>query len=310
MNNIMIGIDLGGTNLRIGGVGDNGQIVTSQITGSSRMTQASDPLKKLADIIKDFIENNHLTDISGVSIGVPSSVGKDHRTVIYTSNLKDIRGEAIFRNTDLATYLEAELSVPVLVSHDTDNILLYDVYANHLEKEEVIVGIYIGTGVGASVLIDGKNMTGANGVALDIGHMPFFKGTDNCTCGNPGCCECYASGWNLQKIRREYYPDAPIQELFVKHKDEPPLREFIYACAQAFATMATVFNPSVIIAGGGVIEMPGFPRQDFQQLVCRHTSPDVMNYGLKFVYSEPFPEKGILGAAIAGQTHIGTGRLK
>lgn len=302
MKKTIIGIDLGGTNLRIGAVDENGQLFASQIIRSTNMTQAPEPLEKLAAIIKDFIQVHNLADISGISIGVPSSVGKDRRTVIYTSNLINTRGEAIFRNTDLAAYLESRLSLPVLVSHDTDNILLYDVHSNHLEKEEIIAGIYIGTGVGASVLIDGKNLLGANGVALDIGHMPFFKGTEPCSCGNTGCCECFASGWNLQRIRAEHYPDCPIQDLFVKHKKDAPLMDFVYACSQVFATMATIFNPNVIIAGGGVIEMPGFPREDFERMVYDHTSTDVMHYGLRIIYSAPLAEKGIFGAAIAGRS--------
>ncbi|MFR7388325.1 MAG: ROK family protein [Blautia faecis] len=60
-------------------------------------------------------------------------------------------------------------------------------------------------GVGASVLLDGKLLEGKNGAELDIGHIPYYGHTAPCSCGKPGCCECYSSGWKLQSIRSTYF---------------------------------------------------------------------------------------------------------
>ena len=131
-----------------------------------------------------------------------------------------------------------------------------------------------------------------------MGHIPYYGGKERCSCGKWGCCECYASGWKLQKIRSEFYPDDEIGDLFLKHGEEKPLRELVRSCAHVFAVMATVFNPNTVIAGGGVIEMKGFPREEFERQVNRNTGLDVMSYGFRYVYSEPLAEKGVIGAAV------------
>lgn len=304
MNRTYIGIDLGGTNLRIGAVRSNRKIQVSQIIDSNRVALAGNPLRELRMVIDGFIRKYDIKDISAISIGVPSSVANDKKTVICTTNLRNVEGTPIFHNADIATYLQESLGAPVFVNNDTKNILLYDVYANALEKEKIVIGIYIGTGVGASVLIDGKCLDGAYGAALDLGHVPYFRGKEKCSCSKYGCCECYTSGWKLQKIREEYYPEDDIEELFVKHWDEKPLQEFVYSCAHIFAVMATIFNPNTIIAGGGVMEMKGFPREEFERIVDENTGLDVMNYGFRYLYSEPMMEKGVIGAAIFAEQRM------
>ena len=174
----------------------------------------------------------------------------------------------------------------------------YDVYRKKLENRKLVLGIYIGTGVGASVIIEGKQFKGANGAALDLGHVPYYKGKDPCTCSKHGCCECYASGWKLESLLDEYYPGECIRHIFRDHADDPPLQEFVYSCSHIFSVMATIFNPDTIIYGGGVIDMEGFPVKKFEQLVKENTGLDVMNYGFDFIYSCPRKEKGIIGSAI------------
>ena len=292
----IIGIDLGGTNLRIGCI-DGSTLGVSDMISSEVIEKAEDPIGALSDVIHSFLADNSITDIDAVSIGVPSSVANDKRTVICPTNLLDRNGDAIFQNTDLAGPLEKRFGKPVFINRDTNNNLLYDIFKYNLQDNYCNIGIYIGTGVGASVFIDGVSFDGANGAALDLGHVPFYKGTEPCHCSKTGCCECYASGWKLQKIQESLYPNDRIRELFLKHGKEKPLMDIVYSCAYIFAVMATIFNPDTIVAGGGVLEMQAFLREEFEKQVKDLTGLDVMTYGYNLVYSEPFLGKGILGAA-------------
>lgn len=298
MGKSIIGIDLGGTNLRIGAVEENNEVVSFCKIKSDRIARSADPMKELTAIIKEYIEENHITEVQAVSIGVPSSVANDKKTVICTTNIQNTKGEPVFINRNMAEEIESFLHMPVYVNNDTNNILLYDVMTNRLNQDSVIIGIYIGTGVGAAVLMNGQMLDGKDGAALDLGHIPFYNGDIPCSCGKRGCCECYASGWRLQEIRREYFPDTKIKELFLKHGEEKPLREFIRSCAHVFAVMATIFNPEVMVGGGGVMEMPGFPRAEFEREVNEATGKDVMQYGFRYVYSEDVESKGVVGAAL------------
>lgn len=304
MENVIIGIDLGGTNLRIGAVTPDNEMLSPSVIKSSAVAYADKPIEKICEIIADYIEKNHIRKVEAISIGVPSSVENDKETVICTTNIRNQEGEAVFSHTNMAKGIRAYFKVPVLINNDVNNILLYDIAANHLEKQKVVVGIYIGTGVGSSVVIDGKPLEGKNGAELDIGHIPYFGGDVRCSCGKTGCCECYASGWRLQELRRQYYPDTEIQDMFTKHKDEKPMKDFIQACAYIYAVMATIFNPDTIIVGGGVPEMADFPREEFERAVNENTGRDVMAYGFDYLYSKEFVGKGVIGAAVFARQRL------
>ncbi len=298
MEKVIIGIDLGGTNLRIGAVAKDNHLENFSKISSAVIADAEKPIEKICEIIKEYKEKNHLEQLEAISIGVPSSVENDKETIICTTNIRNRDGKVVFQNINIARELRDYFKVPVFVNNDVNNILLYDIAANHLENQKIVVGIYIGTGVGAAVSIDGQLLEGKNGAELDLGHIPYYGGDEKCSCGKEGCCECYASGWKLQKIRREYYPEDKIQDLFIKHSEEQPLREFIRGCANVYAIMATIFNPDSIIVGGGVPEMEAFPRRQFEKAVNAGTGADVMSYGFDYVYSRDDAGKGVIGAAI------------
>lgn len=302
---MIIGIDLGGTNLRIGAVTPDGQMQAPAVTGSQAVAEAEDPAGKLCGIIADYMHKNRIQEVEAISIGVPSSVEADKETVICTTNIRNRAGEPVFHHMNLAERIREYFHVPAFVNNDVKNILLHDIAANHLENQKIVAGIYIGTGVGAAVMIDGKPLEGKNGAELDLGHMPYFGGDASCSCGKKGCCECYASGWRLREIQEEYYPDTDIGELFTRHGEDMPMKEFIRACAHVYAVVATMFNPDTIVVGGGVPEMADFPRAAFEHEVNAHTGRDVMAYGFDYVYSRKDAGKGVIGAALFAGMQMG-----
>ena len=284
--------------MRMGAVTPDNKMTIPSIIKSAEVADAENPVEKICEIIRDYIEENGIRNVEAISIGVPSSVENDKETVICTTNIRDREGRVVFSHMNIAKDIREYFQVPVFVNNDINNIMLYDVMANRLEDQKVVVGIYIGTGVGASVLIGGKLLEGKNGAELDLGHIPYFGGDIPCSCGKEGCCECYASGWRLQQIRQEFYPETKIQDMFTLHREEKPLKDFIKACANVCAVMTTIFNPDTLIMGGGVIEMADFPKEEFEAEVNRNTGKDVMYYGFDYLYSKEFVGKGVIGAAI------------
>lgn len=301
---MIIGIDLGGTNLRIGAVTPDGRLQAPAVMGSRTVAEAEDPAGELCGIIADYMKENRIQKAEAISIGVPSSVEADKETVICTTNIRNRAGEPAFHHVNLAERIRKSFHVPSFVNNDVKNILLHDIAANHLEHQKIVAGIYIGTGVGAAVMIDGKPLEGKNGAELDLGHMPYYGGDASCSFGKKGCCECYASGWKLRKIQEEYYPDTAIGEMFTRHGEDMPIKEFIRACAHVYAVVATMFNPDTIVVGGGVPEMADFPREAFEREVNEHTGQDVMSYGFDYVYSQKDSGKGVIGAALFAQMRM------
>ena len=304
MKNVIIGIDLGGTNLRIGAVTPDNEMKNPSVIKSFYIANAHNPVIKLCEIIEKYRVSNGIEEIEAISIGVPSSVSNDKENVICKTNIRNSAGEVVFLNRNIAAEMREYFEVPVYVNNDVNNILQYDVAVNHLENQKIVVGIYIGTGVGSSVIIDGKPLEGKDGAELDLGHIPYYKGNDPCSCGKKGCCECYASGWRLQQIREQYYPNTEIQDMFTLHREEQPLKDFVDACAHVYAVMATIFNPDSLVVGGGVMEMMDFPRKAFEQAVNEKVGTDVMGYGFRYIYSEEYVGKGVIGAAVFARNRL------
>ena len=102
MENIIIGIDLGGTNLRIGAVNTKNILVQPLILKSECIANSSSPIYTLCKIIDEYLHNTNTTHIDAISIGVPSSVENDNATVICTTNIRNQSGEAIFSHVNIA----------------------------------------------------------------------------------------------------------------------------------------------------------------------------------------------------------------
>lgn len=139
-----------------------------------KYAEAPRPIEKICEIIEEYKKENKIENVEAISIGVPSSVENDKETVICTTNICDENGEAVFTHTNLAKDIREHFQIPVYINNDVNNILMYDIVSNHLENQKVIVGIYIGTGVGASVVIDGRASGGKKRSRAGSGAYPLF----------------------------------------------------------------------------------------------------------------------------------------
>lgn len=102
MESVIIGIDLGGTNLRIGAVTPDNRMLAPRVMKSSIVADAKNPIGKICEIITGYIEQNQLENVEAISIGVPSSVENDKETVICTTNIRNRAGEVVFSHTNMA----------------------------------------------------------------------------------------------------------------------------------------------------------------------------------------------------------------
>ena len=94
------------------------------------------------------------------------------------------------------------------------------------------------------------------------------------------------------------------QRVLSGHREEKALKEFVQACGNVYAIMATIFNPDTIIIGGGVPEMTDFPQKDLEKVINESTGKDVMAYGFDYVYSSEFVGKGVVGAAVFARRRL------
>ena len=303
MEEMILGMDIGGTYCRIGAVGNDNQVYYPQIFSSECITKNGNMIKELTEVIKEYIQMNRMTPFA-LSIGVPGSVMTDNQTVYCAPNLRDMHGRRLLDYVNLGERLQKEIGIPVYVNKDTNCLLYYDREYFRLFDKNIIVVCYIGTGLGGSVMLNNEILQGKNGMAMDIGHISFYHSQNVCNCGKCGCAETHASGALLQKIWKENFFDEDFENIFVKYSDTRIIKEFIYSCALVVSGLGTVFAPDVYIFGGGVMEMRGFPGKEFEHYLRCQLGRASANNDFKIYYSEKNRIKGIIGAAIFAREKI------
>ena len=180
----------------------------------------------------------------------------------------------------------------------------WDKYEQKIADDGIGIGIYIGTGVGNAIFINGKPLAGKDGAAGELGHIPMIGGKEQCGCGNLGCSECYASGWKLVQIKDKCFPETTMDELFVKHSNSHILREYVDAIACVACSEINILNPDSIIFGGGVINMKGFPKELLEERLYVHARKPYPAENLDIKYSVDKPDNGVKGAIIFAKTLI------
>jgi allose kinase len=192
--------------------------------------------------------------------------------------------------------LEGKLGIKVYLERDTNFLFYKDVQAKNLPVKGIAVGIYVGTGVGNAIFVDGKPLLGKDGVVGEIGHIPFLGGEDICGCGNKGCAECYASGRHLSALRDQYFKETVMDDLFSEHRENSVLKDFVDKIACVVATVINILNPEYIILGGGVIGMKDFPKEYLEKCIRIHTRKPYPEQNLSIYYADDTVEDGVRGA--------------
>ncbi|MDX6264896.1 MAG: glucokinase [Kribbellaceae bacterium] len=262
---LSIGIDVGGTKIAAGVVDAAGVIgarTHRDTPADSVDATAAAIIDAAAELIKDH-------QVEAVGIGAAGFVSSDRSTVLFAPNLA-------WRDEPLGVRVAAALAVPVVVENDA-NAAAWGEFAFGAAKDvEHMVCVTVGTGIGGGVVIDGELLRGAHGVAAELGHMRVVPGGHRCGCGARGCWEQYASGRALVREGRAQAESgslAAAQMLSVCGITDPalltgPMITEAAAtgdpCAvellddlgrwlgEGLASIATLFDPSTIVIGGGV----------------------------------------------------------
>ena len=140
----------------------------------------------------------------------------------------------------------------------------------------------------------------ANGVAGELGHIPQWKNTRECGCGNIGCLEPFGGGKRLAELCRTTHPDANIRTIYRDCAGDPDVWGQVDAMAIAVATEVNILDPAYVVLGGGLLQMEGFPIPYFEQKIRAYVRKPYPEQNLRLVYSRPDQENGIIGAAFYG----------
>ncbi len=283
----VIGIDIGGTNFRIG-LADDGVIQKFRKLPVKQVIHSENVLEDIASFIESYAEGEGL---DAVSIGFPATLNRERTKILQAPNL------SFMENLPVVDYLSRRLNARVYAERDVVMTLCYDLKKYEIPREGVIIGVYFGTGIGNAIMIDGHHLTGRNGNAGELGHIPVEGSEVVCGCGLTGCIENLAGG---KYLAGRYGPDG-VAEAFVKHREE--LGVFVERMAVSVAVEVNILDPEYVILGGGVLNMPGFPKEDLHANILEHVRRPYPAENLRVIYAEDEPEKSVQGAVYYALEH-------
>ena len=296
----IIGIDIGGTNFRIGLVDEAGHTARLEKVPVGSVFSSHDPLADLSSKIKTFGAG---TSCQAVAIGFPATLNADRTRVVQAPNIP------FMEDLPVCEVLQKELGIPVLAEKDVTFALCYDMEKYQIPAEGLTCGIYFGTGIGNAMAFNGVPWTGAHGAAGELGHIPVDGSREPCGCGCCGCIETVAGGKVLARIQKEQYPDTPIEALFTRYRQEPALQQVVERMAMAVATEINLLDPSHVLLGGGVLNMPDFPREELtRQILSRVRQPLPRNV-LDLRFTEDERDKSVVGGALYARRKLARSRV-
>jgi len=226
-----IGVDLGGTNIRAGLIGDQ-----SIIRQNSIALKDKEDLESTLSQLKSIIHSVHKPGITGIGIGVPSIVDLANGIVYDVVNIPS------WKEVRLKDILEKEFDVPVYINNDVNCFVLGEKHFGHGKKHKTFVGITIGTGIGSGIIIQDKLYSGSNCGAGEIGYLPY-KDRD---------FEHYCSANFFERI---YNTTAHETFLRAEQKDAAALKlweEFGSNVGVALRSVVYAYDPEAIIMGGSI----------------------------------------------------------
>lgn len=256
MSDVLVVVEIGGTSVKIGFGIDGRPGEVTRTVPTSRIRTA-DPVTALACAIQEATVAAGLAP-SAVVATVPGFLDRDFDTVLYAKNVPELDGHR------LATELGTELGLPVRLERDVVLQLLGEATFGAVAGESEILGVYIGTGIGAAYL-GREGIFRGGGWALELGHAPMRSRS---AIDKPETLEFYASGGALAAIAAEH----GVEVASVFHRPDLPglteaLDTLVMDQAIALATAVAFFSPRHLLLGGGVVEMPGFPRLLLEQRI-------------------------------------------
>lgn len=285
----ILGIDIGGTNIRAGIVDEEYQLSDVYMGSSAGLHHEDSSLDALMNFVDDYFASTGRS-ADAISIGFPSTLNKARDRVLNTPNIKGMNDMPVVEG------FKEKFSIPVVIERDVNLLFLNDLHQLQIPGDGVNIGIYLGTGLGNAIAIDGKIYIGKTGSAAELGHIPSRDFEEVCSCGNVSCVEMFASGKYLQELANRL--DTPIGEIFETKKDDSLIVKYVKDIAVPIATEINILDPEHIVLGGGVLAMKSFPIDNLIENIHSFTRKPYPDKELQFFLSKGGQESGIIGAGI------------
>jgi glucokinase len=267
MNSLSIGVDLGGTNLRIAAVDDQGHLVEKVTLGTKVSLGRDHVINDMCDAIQRLVEKyKDSAPLLGIGIGVPGIID------MQTGMLRESPNLPGWADYPVHSEIEQRLKTKVILENDANVAALGEKWLGAAKEFDDMAMLTLGTGVGGGLVLGGKIWHGMNGMAGEFGHTTVEPEGQRCGCGNRGCLEQYASATAVVRMARETIaanPDSALAK--ASHSDPEFSSKSIYnlaiqgdedarrifrrvgsALGIVLSAMVNSLNLPIYVIGGGV----------------------------------------------------------
>jgi len=312
-DDLILGIDLGGSKTLAAIVGPQGRIVSSHENVTPATKGREVVVQCIVDSTRGALRQARvaMSKISAVGIGA-AGISNPEAGILFTSpNLPGLR-EVL-----LGDIIQEKLGRKTFIINDANAAALGELYYGAARNARNFIYITISTGIGAGIVIDGKIHTGAIGIAGEVGHMTIDDNGPICNCGNRGCWETLASGTALSreaKLRISKgvktsileYAEGNIENVTTQaihsaaEKGDKLAKELIartgYYVGVGLASLINIFNPELIVVGGGLSNIGGMLLEPAFKTAEKRAYKEAFQ-AVRFSSAELGRNSGVIGAA-------------
>ena len=250
---VRIGIDIGGTDIKIGLVDVHQKLIDAVYIPTEAEKPVKEVIQKVGERALGLLEKNGIPmdQCVGAGIGVPGTVDRKAGVVRYSNN---IRWEEVHLADEIGKYLP----IPVEIANNADCAALGEAVAGAGKECSDVVMLTLGTGVGGGIILDGEIYEGRGIGGSELGHMVIVENGEPCTCGRRGCLEAYVS---ITALKREAYRVAGKEmdqgEIFaLAEQGDPGMKKvvdtYIRRLGLGIVNIVNIFRPQLVILGGNI----------------------------------------------------------
>lgn len=313
MGKSVIGIDVGGTNLRGAVVSGKGEIRRRVKTASGASDGIATVVNNIAGLVQSIRDGE---EVAGVGLGIPGIIDSRNGIITQAPHIANVSDYPLRER--LRQKLGEEMRV--IVENDANCAAVGEWWMGAGKDVDSLIMLTLGTGVGGGIILDGKLWAGADGMGGEIGHMTIYPDGALCNCGNYGCLESYSSASAIRRMVKEILDDsatvtvlrgevesadpAMIPEVVMKaarEGDKAALgiwAQFGTALGIGVASCVNMLNVEMVVIGGGV-------SQAWEMFIGR-AMEELKRRGLKAPSERVQVTKSVLGddAGIMGASYL------
>lgn len=316
----VLGIDLGATKVSAAVVDSDGRISGRARAKTQAWRDDEDVFATIARTGLQAIESAGIgiADLEAVGIGAPGPLDPVTGYIIESTNLK-------FRNFPLGPRLAREFGVACTVENDVTAGLYGEFKSGAARGARDVLGVFVGTGIGGGLILDGNLYRGASMNAGEVGHIIIRAGGARCGCGTRGCLEAFASRVAITRDVKSAIKRGRKTVLSKRLKQETDLlssqalknayeagdavavkvmNQAAKALGVALGSLVNLLGPEMIVLGGGVIEAMGFEFIERIERATRKIAFETCARDLKITKAELGDDAGVIGAAMLARESL------